>query len=472
MTNHADHLEGYDVLIVEDESLLRKRLAAYLQKQRARVIPAANLREAENCLASEHLDFVLLDLNLPDGDGLDLLRDHRISATTNVVIMTAEGGVRKAVEAMRLGASDYLTKPFDPEELPLVLHRCRHARQQTRLQEHREGAERQREGYLYFEGALLPIKEQLEKIIAADQRLATNLPPILIEGETGTGKTTIARWLHYHGPRATKPLVELNCSTLTDTLAESELFGHEQGAFTDARSARIGLFEAAEGGTLFLDEIPSLSPANQSKVLTAIEDRTLRRLGSNRVINVDVRLIAATNQDLTTLAASKQFREDLYHRLNLFRVRLPPLRDCRGDILRLAAQLLQPIGRRYGVTPAQISDRGAQRLLSYAWPGNVRELAHELERAVVLGDSAELDFAHLRILDAGDLAPTASRQDYTNDWFNDAWQFPSRGFDLDQAINRLIQHALKQTGDNVSAAARLLNVSRDYLRYRLPGKHK
>jgi DNA-binding NtrC family response regulator len=304
----------------------------------------------------------------------------------------------------------------------------------------------------------------LDKIIAADNRMKERLSPVLIQGETGTGKTTVARWLHRQGPRAAQPLVEVNCPALPETLAESELFGHERGAFTDARTARMGLFEAANGGTLFLDELPSLSLALQAKVLKSIEDRKIRRLGGTREIPVDARIIAASNRDLKELVAEGKFREDLFHRLDLFRLCIPPLRERGEDVLQLAETLLARLHERHRLPAKTISEQGKQRLLSYAWPGNVRELAHELERALVFTEGDTLDFEQLQPTRS---PSTAAR---TDDWLNPGFTFPTEGFSLEEAINRLIQHGLGQTGQNVSAAARLLGVSRDYLRYRLSGK--
>jgi DNA-binding NtrC family response regulator len=310
------------------------------------------------------------------------------------------------------------------------------------------------------------VQKQLERIVAADQRIQTHLPPVLIQGETGTGKTTVARWLHHHGPRAAAPLVEVNCSALPDTLAESELFGHERGAFTDARTMRMGLFEAANGGTLFLDELPSLSPLLQAKVLKALEDHRIRRLGGNREIPIDVRIVAAGPSDLSGLVASGQFRQDLFHRLDLYRLALLPLRDRRDDLIPLAQMLLRRIARRHRVPLKPISLLGRERLLAHPWPGNVRELGHELERAVVFEEGAELTFDHLN---RGGPPPPGATAD-PDEWFNTLFSFPAEGFSLEAAINRMIQHALNQTGQNVSAAARLLGVSRDYVRYRLSGQ--
>ena len=250
---------------------------------------------------------------------------------------------------------------------------------------------------LVAQAALGEVEAQLEKILQADRRLAGQgvpLAPVLIEGETGTGKTSLARWLHRRGPRAKGPLIEVNCSALPESLAESELFGHERGAFTDAKEARLGLIEAAEGGTLFLDELPSLSAAIQAKLLKAIEDRAVRRVGGNRMVAVDARIIAATHRSLPAEVARGAFRADLMHRLDLLRVRIPPLRERGRDVVVLAERLVASLARRYGLPPMTIPAEGAVRLMAQPWPGNVRELAHEIERAMVF-DDAQLTFRGL-----------------------------------------------------------------------------
>jgi len=457
-------LVGLSVLVVDDEALLRRRLSVHLEGLGADVTGAGTLSSARQLLADLEFDFVLLDVHLPDGTGTELLREGLAQKGPGVVVMTAQGAIDGAVEAMRLGALDYLVKPFEPAVLPLVMRRARQARQSSRLAEHRQKAEME-EGFFFGE-SLAPLREQVEKILAADRRLQTRLPPVLIIGETGTGKSSLARWLHCHGPRAAQPLIEVNCSALPESLAESELFGHERGAFTDARTMRQGLFEAAHGGTLFLDELPSLSPATQSKVLTALEDRKIRRVGGNRQIEVDVRIIAATSRDLRAAVESGEFREDLLHRLDLYRLVLSPLRERGGDILKLTDQLLAQLCRQHRLPTRQITPQGKQRLLTYRWPGNVRELAHELERGLVFEGEAALDFAHLP---GGGQVPVPER---AGDWLRPGYVFPEQGFVLEDAINRLVQLALKQSGGNVSQAARILGVTRDFIRYRLHGDRK
>ena len=453
-------LAGLTMLLLEDETLLRKRLAGFLEQEGAEVTAVNSVAAARQALDGMTFEAALIDVNLPDGRGTDLLRDKHFPPTTNVIVMTAEGGVAGAVEALRAGAADYLVKPFDFEELPVRLAHARRSRQAKRADEFRRGQENE----LVFGDSLAGVREQLAKITAADRRLTGYLPPVLIEGETGTGKTAIARWIHRNGPRADEPLVELNCSALPDALAEAELFGHERGAFTDAKAARIGLMEAADGGSLFLDELPSLALGLQAKLLTVLEDHMLRRVGASRAIPVDARIIAATNADLAALVAAGKFRADLWHRLDLFRVQLPPLRKRGQDIIVLAEELLARVARRYGMKAPGIPAEGRARLLAYPWPGNVRELAHEVERAVVFGGDRGLAFANLGATAAAAGSATGSG------WLRPDFVFPESGFALETAIDELVGHAVNQTAGNVSAAARLLGVSRDVVRYRLKGK--
>lgn len=451
--------KGSEVLLLEDDAPLRKRLAAYLRTYGATVSEAVRLEEARSLVQAMRFDFALVDLHLPDGEALELLRENIFSENTGIVVMTAYGGVKQAVEAMRLGAGDYLSKPFEPEELLIAFARCRQAGRARRRDEHRNaGASSDLEG-LYFGQSLSAVRAQLDAVIATDRRLEHRLPPVLIEGETGTGKSAFARWLHRNGPRAHHPFVTINCAALPEHLVESELYGHERGAFTDAKRARIGLFEAADEGTLFLDEIGSLSAGSQAKLLTAIEDGTIRRVGGTREIIVDVRIITASNRRLEELVHANAFREDLFHRLNLLRIELPPLRERGSDILALARHLLGRIAARHHLKPPALSAAGEARLLAHPWRGNVRELAHEIERAIIFGDGGSLDFALL-----GGSNPISAPP---AEWRNPAWRLPESGFVLDRAVDELIQEALRETDQNVSAAARRLGVTREFLRYRL-----
>ncbi|MBX3731850.1 MAG: sigma-54-dependent Fis family transcriptional regulator [Verrucomicrobiae bacterium] len=473
----SDALTGFHILVVDDEPLLRRHIAATLERLGADVAQADSVASARQLVRDLGFDFALVDVNLPDGSGTDLLGEGVFGSGTGVIMMTAMGAVEGAVAAMKLGALDYLTKPFEPEALALSLARARQQRQAVRAAEHRR-ADAPISSF-FFGASLAGLEGQLQRILTADRRLhegGATPSPVLIQGETGTGKTTIARWIHGQGPRTSAPLIEANCAAIPESLAESELFGHEKGAFTDARSARMGLFEAANGGTLFLDEMASLSLPLQAKLLTVLEDRRVRRVGGNRDIPVDVRVIAAVNRDLRELVREGRFREDLFHRLDLFRVVLTPLRDRGEDILELADALLARLSRRHRLPTRGLSDLGRRRVMGYGWPGNVRELAHELERALVFedGDGLNLDqligaVGHPPESRSGGMAASADASAPAADWFNVSYRFPESGFSLEEAILRLIEHALAETQGNVSKAARKLGVSRDYLRYRLGG---
>ena len=460
-------LAGRDLLVLDDEPLWRRRLVAYLEKQGAQVTGVGTVAEARQAATHLAFDLALLDVNLPDGEGFDLLREGVLGGATPVVIMTSEGGVERAVEAFRLGARDYLAKPFDLAELPLVLGRCLARDRADRRRAHRQQpAGGDATDQFWFGSGLANLETQLQRLLEADRRLGQRLPPVLLVGETGTGKTSLARWIHRHGPRAEGPLVELNCSAVPEHLAESELFGHEKGAFTDARTTRIGLFEAADGGTLFLDELPSLPLAAQAKLLKVLEDGRVRRVGSSKELAVDVRIIAATLVDPAEAVASGAFRADLRHRLDLFRLDLPPLRQRPADLEPLAERLLAGLAQRYRRPGLTLSPAARARLRAWSWPGNVRELAHELERAVILEGDGPLELARLGPTPpATTAAPGDDAQ--ADDWLHPGWSLPEQGFVLDEALDRFLDLGLTACDGNVSAAARRLGVTRDFLRYRL-----
>ena len=337
---------GCEVLVLEDDGPLRKRLAAFLRQQGAEVTEVASLSDARRQLQQMRFEFALLDMHLPDGEVVSLLREGAFSENTGIVVMTAFGGVKQAVEAMRLGAGDYLSKPFEPEEVTLAFARCRNQRGATRRAEHRSAEAAAEADHIFFGRSLGAVKTQLESIVTMENRLMRRIPPVLIEGETGTGKSVLARWLHRHGPRASQPFISVNCAALPDSLAEAELFGHERGAFTDAKRARIGLFEAADGGTLFLDEVGSLSASTQAKLLTAVEEGVIRRLGSTRETALDVRLVTASNMPLAGLVERGALAEAVAAgRPGMAAVDVyddEPVRDADDPLLRLDAVVCTP----------------------------------------------------------------------------------------------------------------------------------
>jgi DNA-binding NtrC family response regulator len=461
MAVDPDPPAGCEVLLLEDDSVLRRRLVAHLRSLGAEVTEVATIGEARTALGRMRFDFALVDLHLPDGEALELLREGAFSENTGVVVMTAFGGIKGAVEAMRQGAGDYLSKPFEPDELPIAFMRCRERRGMARRDEFRASEHISAEGGdLFFGESLASVRANLDLILATERRLERSLPPILIEGETGSGKSLLAGWMHREGPRSARPYIKVNCAALPETLAESELFGHERGAFTDARTARIGLFEAADGGTLFLDDIGTLASSTQAKVLAAIEDRAIRRLGATKEIRVDVHLITASNEPLSELVEAGGFRADLYHRLHLLHIALPPLRERGQDIFALAKHMLERIARRHRIKDLSISAIGKARLLAQRWPGNARELAHSIEREVIFARGPQLDFESLG-------APPAAA---ALSWRNPIWHVPDDGFSIDSMITDLVNEVLKETGNNISATARRLGVTREFLRYRLNGQ--
>ena len=285
-----------EILLLEDDLTLSKQITAFIEKREGNVTHCANLTEAENALNDLSFEAALFDLNLPDGESLDLLRRKIVPEYTLTVLMTGEGGISSAVEALHLGAADYLSKPFDLEELSLVFANADRRLKNIRIQQHEKESNQRKSKALFFENSFADDLSKLKKIIQAESRLSVTPPPLLIEGPTGSGKSSYARWVHENGPRSEFPFIEINCSAIPESLIESELFGHEKGAFTDAKTKRIGLFEAANQGTLFLDEIATLSMPSQAKVLLAIENGIIRRVGATKEIKVDARIIAAANQ--------------------------------------------------------------------------------------------------------------------------------------------------------------------------------
>ena len=432
------------LLLVEDEPLLRWALRQRLVNAGHMVDEASTLGEAEEQLRRRRPEMVLLDVNLPDGNGVDFLAAQQEKlAESSVLIFTADGRVEDAVRAMKLGALDFLTKPVDQDELLRTIERATAVRRQKLDAEVARRAREQQRGGMTVVGESNAMKEvlRLASIVASSSSTT-----VLIHGETGVGKEVVARYIHARSPRASAPLQALNCAALPEHLVESELFGHEKGAFTDARTSRKGLFELADGGTVVLDEIGDLPPSPQAKLLRFLEERTLRRLGGVREIAVDVRVLALTNRDLREDVAAGRFREDLFFRLNVFPIHVPPLRERREDILSLAQSFVQQFGsKRFSGMSSELE----ARLMAAPWTGNVRELRNVVERAVLLEPGPVLAGRTLQ------LEASARAQD-------DGAILP-----LDEVEYLMVQRAMRAANGNQSQAARLLQVSRDQLRYRV-----
>jgi DNA-binding NtrC family response regulator len=443
---------GANLLFVEDDPLIRRSLATRLRDAGHRVREADSVAAARKLIPTEACDAALVDFRLPDGTGFDVLTElAERQPGTPVLVMTAHASVELAVEAMRRGAFTYLQKPVDPEELAVqvakALETAELRRENVRLKRLAEVAEGA-EAFLGVSEAAERVREQVRRVGASPARA------VLLEGESGTGKGLVARALHAASARASKPFVSITCSAMPEQLLESELFGHEPGAFTDARKRKLGLLEAAEGGTLFLDEIGDMAPSLQAKLLGVLEERKFRRLGALQETDVDVRVVSATNRDLRQLVQEGKFREDLLYRLRVVPIRIPPLRDRAEDIPLLAQRFAEEISRGWRRDPVRISAGGLTALASRSWPGNVRELRNAVERGVILAHGAELE--------AGDLVEdAAARRRGTG------FELPADGVRVEDLVNDLVRQALERTKGNQSASARLLGLSRDQVRYRM-----
>jgi DNA-binding NtrC family response regulator len=381
------------VLVADDEVLIRQSIRSVLGQEGFEVSAAASAGEAWERFQEDRPDVVLLDLVLGDGDGLELLRRMRAEAPdTKVILISAHGSIESAVTAMKLGGYDFIKKPFELEEIVAAVRNAARTSLLERRVAYLAAQERKHAGGTGFVHAAPEMEKVLRDVGVI---AASSVPTVLVIGESGTGKQAVARMLHDGSPRARGPFIELNCSAIPENLVESELFGHERGAFSDARERKLGLVELADGGTLFLDEIGDLGLGAQAKLLTFLEQRTFRRVGSTSVRRVEARIVAATNRDLAELVAARTFREDLFYRLNAITVRLPPLRNRHADISALSEHFLAESAREFGRRFTALEPATLGLLESYRWPGNVRELRAVISRAVLLHDDVLLRPAHL-----------------------------------------------------------------------------
>ncbi|MBN1568301.1 MAG: sigma-54-dependent Fis family transcriptional regulator [Acidobacteria bacterium] len=437
------------VLIAEDESQARESLRALLEDEGYQVLCAPDGMEASRILNQSSVEAAVIDIRMPFKDGLALLRelkDH--PAPPAVLIMTAYGTSAVAIEAMALGAFDYLTKPLNFDELRIQLQRAIEDRRRTsELEAYRIEEDAQQESEIVGSS---PAMQKLYKMIG---QVSSTDSTVLIRGESGTGKEVVARAIHKHSLRASRRLVKVNCASIPETLLEAELFGHERGAFTGASQRRIGKFEYAAGGTLFLDEIGELGHATQVKLLRVLQDHCIERLGSNITIPLDVRILAATNCDLESAVKEGRFREDLYYRLNVVTLRIPPLRQRHEDIMELAQFLLRRSANRMKLQIPSISEEAKELLCNSDWPGNVRELEHCLERALILSRSGVILREHVEL----SAVPSASD--------------PMDSFSLEDGLRsavaklerRLIEKALASSGGNRTRASEILKINRRLL---------
>ena len=463
------------VLVVDDERTLARAIKAYLEESGYEAEVAADAEAAIPLLTTLRPDVVITDVRLPGMDGIALLKRIReFDPGRSVVVMTAHGSIEGAVEAVKLGAFDYLKKPVDLEELRLVADRARETsvlKQELSYYRKRAGRDVPFAEIVGESPIMHEVLERARQIAALDET-----PPVLITGETGTGKGLVARTIHNSGPRATKPFIDVNCTALPATLMEAELFGYERGAFTDAKESKLGLFEAAEGGFIFLDEIGDVELALQGKLLKAIEDRVVRRVGGVRDRKIDVRILAATNRDLEQESERDRFRRDLYFRLAVILLRLPPLRERGEDVLLLAEHYLKRFSAKYGRDARRLDPAARQLLLAYPWPGNVRELSHVIERAVLWSRGPELSPEHLSLTQPS--GPSEPRTSQATKAMPDSeplahrgpepeGRLPPEGMSLEQWERSLLEQALREAGGNQTRAAQRLGISRDTLRYRL-----
>jgi two-component system, NtrC family, response regulator AtoC len=440
------------ILVVDDEQLIRWALTERLNEEGYHVVEAGTAGAALERHA-EGVDLVLLDYKLPDGDGLSVLKQIKeADADTLVILLTAHSSVDMAVEAMKRGAYHYANKPFNLDEIVMIVEKALETTRLRREVRALRASQAQPFSVDRIVGESRAVKEAKALLLKVASSPAST---VLLTGESGTGKDLAAKVLHYASDRASRPFVNITCSALPDTILESELFGHERGAFTDARQQKRGLLESADGGTVFLDEIGEMAPPLQSKLLRFLEEKTFKRLGGVADIRVDVRVVAATNRNLEDEVKKGRFREDLYYRLNVLPIVLPPLRTRADDIPALVHFFVDAYNREFRKRVRGVSDEAMRRLKTYGWPGNVRELRNAVERAMLLVDGDEL---------TADQFPVAAGPDAR---LTEGVDLPATGIDLERLERSLVVQALERSGWNQTKAATFLGLNRDQIRYRI-----
>jgi len=444
------------ILIADDHDALRRGLVRGLTEAGHDVDEASNGNAAIERLHESHFDVVLSDLKMGGSDGLDVLRTTRaMHPTTAVILMTAFGSVNTAVEAMKSGAFDYVQKPFEIEEMEVKIAKALETQRDKLDLEYLRGAQKD----IYEFDKIVGKSAALQRVLDIVKKVAKSNTTVLIRGETGTGKELIAGAIHHNSLRAARNFVKVNCATLQENLLESELFGHEKGAFTGADKQRIGRFEQADGGTLFLDEIGDMSPSTQAKILRVLQEHEFERLGGTRTLRVDVRLIAATNRDLSEMVQGGQFREDLYYRLNVVSIEMPPLRERKDDIVSLANVFIQRFAAEFKKKTEGLDTDAQKLLMRYNWPGNIRELENAIERAMLLADGRSISIDDLRL---GETQTTGSGRDQVP-----AVKIPPSGIPLEDVERHALIEALKMSNWVQKDAAELLSISPRVMNYKI-----
>jgi len=449
------------VLVVEDNDLEREITTETLRDEGFSVEQAATGKRAMELLGPTRFDVVLTDLMMPGMSGEELLdKVHTAYPSCQVVILTAHGTIESAVQAMKNGAFYYLTKPTDREALVMTVAK---AAELSNLQQENQLLKRRLEGKFELEG-VVGQDPAIQEVIRMVRKVAPSNSTVLIQGDSGTGKELVARAIHRNSPRAERPFVAINCSAIPDTLIENELFGHERGAFTGATERKIGLFESANGSTLFLDEIADLPQGLQAKILRVLQEKEIRRVGGNESFRVDVRLVTATNKNLAEEVAEGRFREDLYYRVNVVTITVPPLRERQGDIPLLANHALAKFGHLAEGRVKEISREAMEILLDYSWPGNVRQLESAIERAILLceGDTIAPRDLPQEVLARKTPAKTGERGPRS-----DKFEIPSEGMNFENFERELILQAMEKSDWVIAKACKLLSMSYRTLQYRL-----